>query len=355
MTGRALGVVAGALDLTGLPASVIRSARFLDSRRAQEAVVTLDACGIAPSTALVVASRAQFDAQLLDAACSAGASLVRARVGDVQVDERGVRLETSAGAVQADRIVGADGVNSLVRRRVAAPFRREQLSIATGFFAHGITCDEVAIELMADPPGYLWSFPRPTHLAIGVCAQANASVGSEELRHVARKWIADTGIARGGRLERYAWPIPSLSATDFGRLALAGPRWCLVGDAAGLVDPITREGIFFALRSGHLAADAMTTNDPEAGYAVRVNDEIGGELRRAARLKAGFFRPRFTRLLMDGLLMSHTVRAIMADLVAGRQGYAGLTWRLARTLEVGLAWRLLMIELSTIGHHVLRE
>ena len=41
-------------------------------------------------------------------------------------------------------------------------------------------------------------------------------------------------------------------------LKLAGPRWALVGDAAGLVDPITREGIFFALASGQWVADALT-------------------------------------------------------------------------------------------------
>jgi hypothetical protein len=64
-------------------------------------------------------------------------------------------------------------------------------------------------------------------------------------------------------------------------------------------------------------------------------------LRRAALLKAGFFRPRFTRLLIDALQHSAAVRGVMADLVAGRPTYAGLKWRLAKTLEVKLAWRLL--------------
>ena len=75
----------------------------------------------------------------------------------------------------------------------------------------------------------------------------------------------------------------------------------LLGDAAGLVDPITREGIFFALRSGMLAAAAMQAGDPARAYAEGVRDELHAELRRAARLKAGFYRPRFTRLLIDAL------------------------------------------------------
>ena len=92
-------------------------------------------------------------------------------------------LETTARrAPRRASSIGADGANSLVRRRVAAPFRRDQLSIATGFFAHGVTSDEIVIELTADPPGYIWSFPRPTHLAIGICAQADAGVTAAALR-----------------------------------------------------------------------------------------------------------------------------------------------------------------------------
>ena len=63
--------------------------------------------------------------------------------------------------------------------------------------------------------------------------------------------MAATGIADGARLEPYSWPIPSLGASDFDTVALAGPRWALAGDAAGLVDPITREGIYFARRQAN--------------------------------------------------------------------------------------------------------
>jgi flavin-dependent dehydrogenase len=96
--------------------------------------------------------------------------------------------------------VGADGANSLVRRRVARPFGREQLSIATGFFAHGATSDEIVIELIADPPGYIWSFPRPDHLAIGICAQADAGLTVESLRARTAAWIRATRLAPEARL-----------------------------------------------------------------------------------------------------------------------------------------------------------
>jgi geranylgeranyl diphosphate/geranylgeranyl-bacteriochlorophyllide a reductase len=333
VTGRALALVADSIDQGGWPASVIRSARFTDTPKQRSAVVTLEDDGA--GRALIVADRATFDARLLDAALRAGARLDRSRVSDVRVGADSVVLDTSAGPRRAAFVIGADGANSLVRRRVAAPFRRDQLSIATGFFAHGVTSDQVAIEFTSDPAGYIWSFPRPTHLAIGICAQADAGVTAATLRAHAARWIAATGIADGARLEPYSWPIPSLGAVDLRSVALSGERWALVGDAAGLVDPITREGIYFAIASGQWIADALNDDDVRR-YDARARDEAIPELTHAAQLKAGFFRPAFTGLLMRSLQRSDAIRGVMADLIAGRQSYRSLKWRLVRTFE----WRL---------------
>ena len=336
VTRRALDLVAKAIDITRLPTVAIRSARFTASSTDDAVDVPLD------GGTLIVASRAEFDGVLLQAARRAGAEVLSTRVIDLRAQTGGFRIDTTAGPRFAGFLVGADGANSLVRRRLAHPFRRDQLSIATGFFAHGVTSDEIVIELIADPPGYVWSFPRATHLAVGICAQADSGARAGALRIAAASWLERTGLADGARLEPYSWPIPSLPARDLEGLELAGPRWCLVGDAAGLVDPITREGIYFALLSGQWAADAMMSPgvDHSRHYAVRVRDEIVVELARAARFKAEFFRPRFTRLMIDALRRSAAIRAVMADVVAGRQDYAGLKWRLAKTLELGPACRL---------------
>ena len=225
-------------------------------------------------------------------------------------------------------------------------FSRSELSIATGCFAHGVTSDEIAIEFLAEPSGYIWSFPRSDHLAIGVCAQADQTT-VRVLQGIADRWTHDNGSGGGTRLERYSWPIPSLDVPSLERQRFAGDRWLLAGDAAGLVDPITREGIFFALRSGEIAADAIAGGrDVSREHHTRIRDEIVPELRRAARLKRGFFRGPFTRLLIDALNHSASVRTIMADLVAGRQPYAGLKRRLVSTFELSLAWRLLLLELQ---------
>jgi flavin-dependent dehydrogenase len=165
------------------------------------------------------------------------------------------------------------------------------------------------------------------------------------LRARTLQWIRTTGIAGDAPLHEYSWPIPSLAARDFGRLTLAGPRWSLTGDAAGLVDPITREGIFFAIASGEWSADAIVAGGPletvARTYIARVHDEAGPDLARAAQLKAGFFRPAFGSLMVRALQESDSIRAVMADLVAGEQRYRSLQWRLAKTMEIGIALKCL--------------
>jgi geranylgeranyl reductase family protein len=335
VTGRALDLVSEALSagLTHHGGVAIRGARFGD------AVVPLD------NRALIVVSRQAFDAALLQAAVRAGATLVRERVADVTLRDDGVIVQTTSGVHRTAFLVGADGANSLVRRRVTSAFRRDQLSIATGVYAHGVTSDEIVIEFVDDPPGYIWSFPRADHLAIGICAQADAGVTSGALRERVARWIHESAGARlpaeaaeSRRWEPYSWPIPSLSEHDLSA-PVAGARWLLVGDAAGFVDPITREGIFFALQSADHAAAALTTRDPVRAYEARVRAEIVPELALAARLKAGFFTPPFVRLLLAALDASPRIRAVMADLVAGRQSYRTLKWRLLRTFELRLAWQ----------------
>jgi geranylgeranyl reductase family protein len=345
VTGRALALVGDALGSDSFPRTIVRAARFTAVER-QRTRTAADADAESPTVALdddalVVASRAAFDTSLVDAAVRAGARLIRARVSDVAIDAHGATLQTTAGRATAAIVVGADGANSLVRRRVARPFRRDQLSIATGFYAHGATSGEIVVELTGDPPGYIWSFPRPDHLAVGICAQADAGVGASALRARTRAWIDRTGLAPGATLAPYSWPIPSLTARDYETLPLAGERWALVGDAAGLVDPITREGIFFALRSADALAAALATGESPASCVEPVRDELTSELARAARLKAGFFRPAFVGLLLHALEQSAAVRSVMADLIAGRQTYATLKWRLVKTLEVRLAWQAL--------------
>jgi geranylgeranyl reductase family protein len=301
--------------------------------------------------ALRIVNRDAFDRTLLSAACEAGATFVPERVLDVDIAAAAATVRTSRGAWTADIVIGADGANSLVRRRVAAPFTRRQLSVGAGCYVTGVSSREIAIRWVARPPGYLWSFPRHDRLAVGSCAQYTEMHSVSELKSDVSRWLRDAGIlsgqatADGVALEPYSWPIPALAAADLdSSLPLGSNRWLLVGDAAGLVDPLTREGIFYALCSGALAAEAVSTGAPEAvgsRYRQAVERQILPELRRAAGLTERFFNPAFSGSFVAALARSRRIREIVNDLLSGQQSYRGLKRRLLATGRLDLALRAL--------------
>jgi flavin-dependent dehydrogenase len=354
VTGRALALLADQfadLPPTALAGVVVETAVFGGNGR--RARVSLSASPPGSHPPLVVYARETFDACLFRTALAAGAAHVNDRAREIDLGSPRPRVRLAGGAtIEADWIIGADGANSLVRRRVLAPFGRSELSIASGYFVRGTSSRDIVVEFEEEPAGYLWSFPRADHLAVGVCAQADVT-SAPALRAVAGRWIEREGVA--GSLESYSWPIPSLPVSSLRRQQPAGTRWLLAGDAAGLVDPITREGIFFALQSADFAADAMRRGgDVARAYRASLDEEIFPELAHAAALKAGFFRPRFTHVLLDALASSPAVGSVMADLVAGRQPYRTLVRRLLKTFELKLAWRLLLLPRSSPEHHVPR-
>jgi geranylgeranyl diphosphate/geranylgeranyl-bacteriochlorophyllide a reductase len=339
VTARALRLVADAVSTHELRSVSIEGTVFERGDVRTHVAFDRSADGL---VSLVVVARREFDDLLLRKAIAAGARFVSDRVVRVDGGPGAWRLHTRRGISTSDWLVGADGANSLVRRTVSIPFPRTDLSIAAGWFVRDRTAVDIVIGFEADGDGYLWSFPRADHLAVGICAQADRS-SSAALAARAAAWIR-TNVAAGASRDRYSWPIPSLTEEAIAAERPSGAGWMLVGDAAGLVDPITREGIYFALRSAVLAAEALAGSGSATAYAHAVGCEIYDELSRAARAKRRFFNPRFTMLLMRGLQHSPRIRRVMADLIAGRQAYRGLKRRLLATMELRLMCAVLRAE-----------
>jgi menaquinone-9 beta-reductase len=340
LTGRALALITDVIDIRAVPAVVVKSANVEAAGRASD--VPLVDRGATPDSSLLVVSRSIFDRALVDAATMSGAKLVTEKAVGVARNRANMTVQTARGVYDFDYVLGADGANSLVRKKLARPFQRAQLSVAAGYFVHGVSASSIAIKTMVEQPGYLWSFPRPDHLAVGICAAAAHHATSGDLRAQSAEWIQQHGLDCSARLIPYAWPIPSVGYQRRGEITLGGSGWMVAGDAAGLVDPLTREGIYYALLSGQWAADALATTavaGASARYGQRVLADMQPELARAARLSALFFAPAFASLLVQGLNESHAIRRVFVDLVAGVQPYRGLRRRLLATGRWRLAAR----------------
>lgn len=277
---------------------------------------------------IVIYSRAILNGLLLDRAAAAGCRIVKARVTAADVSGPRVRLQSTAGRHAADFVVLAAGArNSLLAD--STPLSPGDLELTVGYFLP-FTADLLKVQFLPQFEGYLWSFPRHDHTSLGICgkmARYSAATLRQHLHHFAAAEQLDLA---GGRF--YSHVLPSPRASTLRHRRVAGPNWALVGDAAAWVDPLTGEGLYYALRSGQLLADALLAGQPLA-YPARVRADFGADLEIGALIAPRFYRGTFlggpipTRMIQF-IRRSQTFRALMRDLFSGAQGYSNLKRRL---------------------------
>ncbi|UCG82925.1 MAG: hypothetical protein JSW38_12235, partial [Dehalococcoidia bacterium] len=117
---------------------------------------------------LMNVSREHLDGYLLHQAVDAGAQLVEERVTGVVEEANTWRIRTEKGEYRSRLIVGADGVNSVVRDATVGRISRDDIGACIGYFARGVERDYNVMRFFKGFQGYAWIFPRETHSSIGV-------------------------------------------------------------------------------------------------------------------------------------------------------------------------------------------
>lgn len=317
VTGKALALLPAAPADDPLPAHWLDSCEF-DSGSGETVRLQL-------ARPVAVCARRDLDAWLLRRAVAAGAVHLAERI--TMVDAEGL-LRSAEAEHHFDVIVGADGAGSLVRRTFLSPVPPERLVMAAGWFARGTSSMKVQFTPGLD--GYLWLFPRIDHVGVGICAPLASVPTRDMLTRLENEAVRHFPALVDDEAGRYAHTIPSLSADPKSLLEIAGPRWALVGDAAALADPITGEGIYYALRSARILAETLVSDGSPERYPQRCLDDFGRDLLKAAALRDRFYAPGFARRMITYAMRSPAIRTVLADLVLGEQGYVGLKRRLLR-------------------------
>jgi flavin-dependent dehydrogenase len=130
--------------------------------------------------------------------------------------------------------------------------------------------DYIDIQFLPNFSGYIWVFPRCGHLSVGIGGKGESA---QSLRKRLEQYMDERGIVYKGA-PFFGHMLPSLETSRWKQNRVAGDRWLAVGDAAGLVDPITGVGIYYAMRSGELASEVIRDDSRSPAQKAQVYRQL---------------------------------------------------------------------------------
>jgi flavin-dependent dehydrogenase len=286
---------------------------------------------------LAIYSRRDLNHFLLKRSEVAGTEVIKDRIlGFKRLGEKW-ELKGREKQYQADYLVLATGARSRLRHHLVEDLKPRDFMLTFGYYIPGQE-DLLRIEFFEDFEGYAWSFPRLGHLSVGICGKVGQTTMADLQKNL-RKFMKRCGYSADSA-PVFSHLLPSLVVDSWGDLRLAGPGWALVGDVGGLADPVTGEGIYFALRSGELLAEMLLSGTPDR-YQQKVWNEFGSKLMTGARMCPSFYRGDFlgdavTTRTVQFAARSKTFRSLFQSLIEGTQTYRGLPARLIVSLPKSL-------------------
>ena len=311
----------------------IVSETVLAAPRAGEVTLKLD-------EPLLIYSRFDLNRLLLERAERAGAQIEKTRITELSRSGSGWNLHTKAGTARADFCVVATGARNPLRD-VGTQLKPEDAMSALGYYIPGEQT-RIDIQFLPRLEGYIWVFPRCGHLSVGICGKGEPA-GS--LRKRLEQYLVERGISWKGAAF-YSHLLPSLETASWKSNRVAGEGWMAVGDAAGLVDPITGEGLYYAIRSADLASQVLLSDAAEpaectASYRRLLRRDFTADLEFGSRLAKRVFLGRYLFGSVPSRMVQFTRRsprfsAVMQDLFSGKQPYLGLKRRLLQNLNGSL-------------------
>lgn len=267
---------------------------------------------------LAMVRREVFDAYLRKMAEKAGAELIEGLFlnlkTDPELDSGKIEIEYKENGItkklNGDILIGADGVNSSVTRAIKAkPLQRflgiqERIKVSTEQMDYYRDRCEFWYGSEISPSLYGWVFPKGDHLCVGTAVNLK---DSKRLAYHLERFKEKLGWRIDGysiiKREAAPGPIERASRMVYGKVLLCG-------DAAGLILPVSVEGIYYAMKSGKMAADEIINSgstDHLRGYAEKWERLHGKRFSFMKRLEEVFYRDDSMR---EKFVEIHGIKAI---------------------------------------------
>jgi geranylgeranyl reductase family protein len=268
--------------------------------------------------------RSSFDAFLLDRAVDQGAVFFpEERVISIQQDDDRIIVETNHNQYRCQYLVGSDGVHSVVAKQAGLMQKRRtslayEAVVSPSLNANGTEDQSVTFDFGTILFGYGWVFPKRDHLNVGVFRSWPGKCTSK--KHLLRFIDQHPALNRDRIINIRAFPVPlggEKTSLHLGNILLTG-------DAANLADPWLGEGLYYAILSGHLAAESIQKHIcgeiPDMAYYTRQVNE---------RIVKQFVYARWLSLLVNALPLinvallkaSPTLQKLTINLLRGDQTY----------------------------------
>ena len=238
--------------------------------------------------------RSRLDALLAEKAAESGAAFrQRAGIRSVERNGRGITVRTSDGSFHGRVLVAADGANGVTARMAGVELPDHNRAIALeGNVSPGGGVPEkwdhaIGVDFGTIEGGYSWLFPKGDHVNVGLGGYSHVG---PKLRNGLRDLVRFYGLDPEALWGVRGHHLPQRRETS----ALVDGNVVLVGDAAGVLDPLTAEGIFAAVRSAQLAAERIADHLADGsvgleGYAGDLEEDILSDIRVAARFHDLFY------------------------------------------------------------------
>jgi flavin-dependent dehydrogenase len=258
-----------------------------------------------------------------------GARLMKERVQGLKRSAGGGwTVQTRTGPHNADYVIVAMGARNPLKE-FGSEFAPGDTMTALGYH---VDTPQSHIDLQFFPrfEGYSWIFPRCGRASVGIGGKGESA---QTMRHRLEQWMDHRGLPYTNA-QFYAHMIPSLEPGSWANNRVSGEGWMAAGDAAGLVDPVTGEGIYYAMRSGEMAAETLLDAsiplaNKHLAYRELLRREIMDELEAGSRLAPKLYLRPFlfsgmTARMIQFIRHSPAVSEVMQNLFAGTQSYCDL-------------------------------
>ncbi len=292
--------------------------------------------------------RESFDHLLCRKAQEVGADLYEGRrVVGFQQDAQEVDVSIEGGeSVRCRYLVGADGARSIVAQSISGGGMKKSgmAFVGEGRLASEIHGEQsfVHLDFGTVPHGYGWIFPKGNIVSTGI-GTLFPSKGMK-LKSRFERFINSIDYIRGMSMERTCfYPLPAFSGED---LPVSKGRVLLVGDATNLMDPMSGEGIYYAVRSAQMAGEAIVRAIDEdqkgiSGYREGLERSLFQDLTMALKLARVVYR--FPKFAYNVLKSNEKLGFLYINILAGNARYDAFSGKMVDGIKRRLRGKIMAV------------